>query len=62
VLAWLEGVELTPEVKEKMSETLLPYESTITETNIVSIFSSFKNRRVETIQTALEKLKSEENE
>jgi len=62
VLAWLEGVELTAEVKEKMSETLLPYESTITETNIVSIFSSFKNRRIETIQTALEKLKSEENE
>lgn len=62
VLAWLEGVELTSEVKDKMSETLLPYESTITETNIVSIFSSFKNRRVETIQNALEKLKLEENE
>lgn len=59
VLAWLEGVELDQEVIQKMSETLLPYESSITENNIISIFNSFKNKRVETIEKALEKLKEE---
>jgi len=59
VLAWLEGVELGQDVMKKMKETLLPYESSITENNIVSIFSSFKNKRVETIEKALEKLKEE---
>jgi hypothetical protein len=60
VLAWIEGVELSDEVKEKMKETLLPYESSITENTTVSIFNSLKNKRVESIQTAIEKLKQEE--
>ena len=59
-LAWLEGVELQDEVKQKMSETLLPYDKTLTENNILSIFNSFRNKRVETIKNALEKLKVEE--
>ena len=62
VLAWLEGVELKNEVKEKMSESLLPYDETVTKNNVLSIFNSFRNKRVETIQKALEKLKTEENE
>jgi hypothetical protein len=62
VLAWLEGVELKNEVKEKMLETLLPYDETVTKNNVLSIFNSFRNKRVETIQKALEKLKTEENE
>lgn len=60
VLAWLEGIELTSEVREKMSETLLPYTSSVSENNTVSIFNSFKNKRIETIQKALDKLKQEE--
>jgi hypothetical protein len=60
VLAWLEGVELTEEVKQKMKETLLPYDSEITKNNIVSVFNSFNSRRNETIKTALDKLKQEE--
>lgn len=60
ILAWLEGVELKDEVKEKMKETLLPYTTEITKENIKSIFSSFKNKRVESIQSALDKLKQEE--
>jgi hypothetical protein len=60
VLAWLEGVELTEEVKQKMKETLLPYDSEITKNNIISVFNSFNNRRNETIKTALDKLKQEE--
>jgi hypothetical protein len=62
VLASLEGVELTEEVKDKMKETLLPYSSDITKTTILSIFNSFNNKRSETIKNALEKLKQENNE
>jgi hypothetical protein len=61
VLAWLEGVELKEEVRIKMNDTLLPYERSVTENNILSIFNSFKNKRIETIQKALDKLKLEEN-
>jgi glycosyltransferase involved in cell wall biosynthesis len=59
-LAWLEGIELTDEVKQKMQETLLPYSKSLTENNILSIFNSFRNKRIETINNALEKLKEEE--
>jgi len=62
VLAWLDGIELTQEVKDKMRDTLLPYSSSITENNILSVFDSFKNKRVESIKNAVEKLKLEENE
>lgn len=58
-LAWLEGVELTEEVKQKMNETLLPYSKSLTENNVLSIFNSFKNKRIETINNALEKLNVE---
>ncbi len=61
VLAWVEGVELTDEVKEKMKETLLPYSEEITKNNIISIFNSFNNKRIETIKKGLESLKLKEN-
>ena len=60
ILAWLEGVELKGEVTDKMKETLLPYDSEITKNNIISIFNSFKNKRIDAINIALEKLKQEE--
>lgn len=60
ILAWIEGIELTEEVKQKMRDTLLPYETEITKNNIVSIFNSMKNKRVESIESALQKLKQEE--
>jgi glycosyltransferase involved in cell wall biosynthesis len=60
ILAWLDGVKLDSEHVEKMKSTLLPYETTVTENNIVSIFSSFKNKRIESIYSALDKLKQEE--
>ncbi len=59
-LAWLEGVGITDEVKEKMASTLVPYEKEITKNNTINIFQSFNNKRVETITKALEKLKEEE--
>jgi len=60
LLAWLDGVELTEDVKVKMKETLLPYETETTKTSIISIFESFKNKRIEIIQKALTKFKTEE--
>jgi glycosyltransferase involved in cell wall biosynthesis len=60
ILAWIEGIEITDEVKDKMKEALLPYETSITENNIVSIFGSLKNKRLESLENALEKLKQEE--
>jgi len=59
VMAWIEGVELSDEVKDKMKETLLPYETEITKNNILLIFNSLKNKRVESIERALNKLKEE---
>jgi hypothetical protein len=60
ILAWIDGIELTDEVKDKMKDTLLPYDSEITKNNILSIFQSLKNKRVESIESALTKLKQEE--
>jgi glycosyltransferase involved in cell wall biosynthesis len=59
VLAWLDGVELTNEVKEKMKETLLPYNTEITKNNILSVFVSFTNKRIEALSKALDNLKQE---
>jgi glycosyltransferase involved in cell wall biosynthesis len=60
VLAWIDGIELEDEVKDKMKETLLPYEKSITDINILSIFNSLRNKRIETIQKTIENLKQEE--
>jgi hypothetical protein len=59
ILASLEGVELNEEVKQKMNDTLLPYEKSITENNIISIFNSLKSKRIETIENGLNKLKED---
>lgn len=60
ILAWLEGIELTEEVKIKMKETLLPYNKNITEEAIISIFKSLKQKRFDVIQKALDKITQEE--
>jgi hypothetical protein len=59
VTAWLEGVEINDDVKQKMKDTLLPYSTDITKNNIVNIFNSFINKRIDNIQTAIDKLKEE---
>jgi hypothetical protein len=59
-LAWLDGVEINDEVKEKMQETLAPYSKEITKNNTINIFESFNSKRKETITKGLEKLKQEE--
>lgn len=62
ILAWLEGIELTQQVKDKMKETLLPYSTEITENNIIKTFDSLINGRVVRIKSAIEKLKEQEVE
>jgi len=59
VMAWIEGIELTDDVKEKMKDTLLPYSTDITKNNIVNIFDSFINKRIDNINNAVDKLKEE---
>jgi hypothetical protein len=61
VLAWLEGVELTDEVKEVMKNTILPYSKETHTSNTTSIFGSLISIRTESIKNALEKFKTEEN-
>ncbi len=60
ILAWLEGVELTSEVKEKMKLTVLPFTKEIHNNNTISVFNSLQTIRTESIKNALEKLKQEE--
>ena len=60
--AWLEGVEINDDVKKKMKDTLLPYESDITKSNILNIFDSFINKRIDAIEKALNKIKEENKE
>ena len=59
VLAWLEGIDLTSEVKEKMKSTALPYTKEAHETSTLAIFNSLISIRTESIKNALEKIKTE---
>jgi len=59
VLAWIDGVKLTDEVKEKMRSSVLPYDKKIFAQNTLSIFSSLISQRHEIIKSNLEKLKTE---
>ena len=60
ILAWIDGIELSQEVLDKMKNTLEPYDTLKTKDNILSIFTSIVNKRVESIESALTKLKQEE--
>ena len=60
VLAWLDGVTINDEVKNKMRETLLPYTEDIIDNNVVSIFNSLRNSRIKSFDEILNKLKQEE--
>ncbi len=60
ILAWLEGVEITEEVKDKMKQTVLPYNKETHNNNTLAIFNSLISIRQESIKSAIEKLKVEE--
>jgi glycosyltransferase involved in cell wall biosynthesis len=59
VLAGIEGVKLTNEVKEKMNLAAAPYTKETHKENTLSIFGTLINQRIEAIKSGLEKLKTE---
>jgi hypothetical protein len=60
VIAWLDGIVLTDEVRDKMKETLLPYSKEIFVQNTLSIFNSLTTIRQDSIKSAIAKFKTEE--
>jgi hypothetical protein len=53
-------VELEKEVKEKMTETVVPYDKKNHNEATLGIFTTLISQRVESIKNSLEKLKTEE--
>jgi len=62
IYSWLEGVELTDAIKEKMRQTVLPYTKEIHTQNTVAIFGSLFAGRIDIIKSTIEKIKAEEKE
>jgi len=59
ILAWIEGADITEEVKDKMQQAILPYNK-VTHNNIsLSIFNTLTSQRVDMIKNNLEKFKKE---
>jgi uncharacterized protein YeaC (DUF1315 family) len=62
VLAWIEGADITEEVKDKMKQSVLPYDKTTHNNITLSIFGTLISQRVDKIKHNLEKIKSDVNE
>lgn len=62
VLSWVEGVELSDEVKEKMISTTIPYTKDNFFKNIISVFNSAIEQRIETIKTTIIKANEDEKD
>ena len=59
ILAWIEGVELEQEVKDKMTQTVLPYTKENHNEATISIFNALIEQRVDIIKNTIEKFKNE---
>jgi hypothetical protein len=59
VLANIDGAEITDEVKQKFKDTLLPYDENITKNSITSIFTTLRNKRIESINILIQNLTKE---
>lgn len=59
ILAWIEGADITEEVKDKMKETTLPYTKTIHNEITLSIFGTLVSQRIDLIKNNIEKNKIE---
>ena len=57
IMAWLDGVSLEDEVKEKMKESFLTYSKDNHSLNTIYIFNTLHTQKIESIKTSLEKLK-----
>jgi len=60
VMGWLDGVELEPEVKEKMNEAHVPFSKDNLNLNTLSIFNTIHTQKVEQINKSLESFKEKE--
>jgi hypothetical protein len=59
ILAWLDGVELEEEVKEKMKQAYAPYTKENHNTATLSIFKTIISQRIDGIKNSIEKIKTE---
>ena len=59
VTSWINGVELSDEVKEMMTTTVAPYTKDAHTINTLSVFNSIISQRREVIKNSIEKLKIE---
>ena len=58
VLAWIDGIEIDDEVKEKMAQTALPFNKEAHNTATLSIFNSILAQKITIIKNTIEKLKT----
>ncbi len=58
VLAWIEGVDITDDVRERMNQTTLPYTKDTHNKITYSIFTTIISQREELIKNSIEKIKS----
>lgn len=54
IFSWLEGVEVTDEVKGKMNETILPFTKELHTQSTLSVFNSLFSGRIEAIKNIIE--------
>jgi len=59
VMAWIEGAELSPDLKDKMFSAHIPYTKLHHEQSVLSIFNTIISQRTETIKNNLEKINNE---
>jgi glycosyltransferase involved in cell wall biosynthesis len=62
ILAWLDGVGLEEEVKEKMKSAYSPYTKENHNIATLSIFKTIISQRIDGIKTSIEKIKTEVEE
>lgn len=58
-LAWIDGIEMKSEVKEKMKNTVLPYTKEIHNESTLSIFNTLISQRIEQIKSNIEYVKTQ---
>ena len=55
ILSTLEGVKVSDDINDKIKDTINSYPKEVIESNIVSIFNSFNNKRIEELEMTIKK-------
>lgn len=61
ILATLEGVKITDEVQENIKKTTESYPKELIQNNIITVFNSFNNKRIEEFEVTIKRLQEEDN-